>query len=548
MRKLLLILCFESLFFATGFAATENRAAFFYENQVAQVVFNRLMDARGDFGLPRPQLKFVKDTTELARISGQTIFFGAKAYQVCRSFGPDSLNALAALLSHELIHYYAGHSWEHEFSRAFAGTNLSKEIKDGWLADEVQADLWGGLLAFSAGYHVQKVLPAFFPKLYESYGLDSTISGYPKLQERIQLAQKSAEKLEILIGFFETANTLVALDMPEDAAAYYQMILREGYRGREIYNNIGVYYTLAALQLFKSGQVPYGFPIELDTKARVGERLKNNEDQVTKGKRAQLLQDAIACFEQAYALDPSYSVALINQGCAYALLGIATEEDDAGMAEEHFTQALLFAKKAEREAREQKRIKVQSDALALRGILAAVQHDATEALKLWAQATKMGNALAVINAQILQKQDLAAHVDRLGKGSEREQIEKVSLDLFLRQPAFDTIVKLENPAVQGQWSRSGEKMQLAHSEILAHFVSQKRYAVLHFTKDDYPNQTLLGIKIGDTREKLMQAYRSPDKIIQTAQGELLVYSAREIMFWINEKGQVERWCVFRFVI
>lgn len=191
MRKLLLILCFESLFFATGFAATENRAAFFYENQVAQVVFNRLMDARGDFGLPRPQLKFVKDTTELARISGQTIFFGAKAYQVCRSFGPDSLNALAALLSHELIHYNGGHSWEHEFSRAFAGTNLSKEIKDGWLADEVQADLWGGLLAFPAGYHVQKVLPAFFPKLYESYGLDSTISGYPKLQERIQLAQKS---------------------------------------------------------------------------------------------------------------------------------------------------------------------------------------------------------------------------------------------------------------------------------------------------------------------------------------------------------------------
>ncbi|MBK7870357.1 MAG: hypothetical protein IPJ74_06540 [Saprospiraceae bacterium] len=45
----------------------------------------------------------------------------------------------------------------------------------------------------------------------------------------------------------------------------------------------------------------------------------------------------------------------------------------------------------------------------------------------------------------------------------------------------------------------------------------------------------------------MQAYRSPDKIIQTVQGELLVYPAREIMFWINENGQVERWCVFRFV-
>ncbi|MDX1940280.1 MAG: hypothetical protein SFU99_06995 [Saprospiraceae bacterium] len=548
MRKRLLILYFEFLFFSLALASNSpGRVDSFYENEISQTVFNRLIDARGDFGLPRPQLKFVKDTTELARISGQTIFLGAKAYQVCRSFGADSLNALAALLSHELIHYYSGHSWEHEFSRAFANMDLSKEIKDGWFADEVQADLWGGLLAFSAGYNVQKILPEFFPKLYNIYGLSESISGYPKLQERIQLAQKSAEKLDILLGFFETANCLVALGMHEDAIAYYQMILREGYRAREVYNNIGVYYTLAALQLFKKGQIPYGLPLELDAKARVGESLKANDDKASKEKRVQLLQEAISYFEQARALDPEYAVALINQGCAYTLLGIAAGQEEVDLVEEQYTQALLLAKRAEREAREQKRTKVQSDGLVLRGILAAVQSDSTDALKLWAQAATMGNALAKVNTEILQNGASETASNRLEKSNEREQIEKVSLDLFLRQPTFDTIIKLESPGMLGKWSQSSTKLFLEQSKIFAHFISQKRYAVLHFTKDDYSNQTLLGIKIGDAREKLMQTYRLPDKTIQTAQGELLVYPAREIMFWLNENGQVERWCVFRFV-
>lgn len=32
-----------------------------------------------------------------------------KAYDICISFGADSLNALAALLGHELVHYFEKH-------------------------------------------------------------------------------------------------------------------------------------------------------------------------------------------------------------------------------------------------------------------------------------------------------------------------------------------------------------------------------------------------------------------------------------------------------
>ncbi|MBK7870358.1 MAG: hypothetical protein IPJ74_06545 [Saprospiraceae bacterium] len=122
---------------------------------------------------------------------------------------------------------------------------------------------------------------------------------------------------------------------------------------------------------------------------------------------------------------------------------------------------------------------MQSDALVLRGILLAVQQDSVNALKLWAEAATMGNALAATNTEILQNGVFETISNRLEKSNEREQIEKVSLDLFLRQPAFDTIIKLESPGMQGQWSRTDKKMFLEQSKIFAHFISQKRYAVLH---------------------------------------------------------------------
>ena len=68
-----------------------------YKLETSRRVFEQLILARGDFGLPKPGLEVVADPKELARFSGQTIYLGEKAYDLCTSFGPDSLNALASL-------------------------------------------------------------------------------------------------------------------------------------------------------------------------------------------------------------------------------------------------------------------------------------------------------------------------------------------------------------------------------------------------------------------------------------------------------------------
>ena len=515
-----------------------------YKEVTSRQVFDRLIQARGDFGLPKPQFQFVNHDKEVARFQGQTIFLGVKAYDVCTSFGADSLNALAILLAHELVHYYAGHTWEEEFSREFAGTKLPDEVKDSWLEDEVQADLWGGLLAYSAGFDVRAVAPKFFPVLYKSFGREEDLEGYQKLADRVFLARETGEKVQTLLTYFETANYLVALGMFEDAQGYYELILKEGYRSRELYNNLGVYKVMAALQLFRKTEMPYGIPVELDVESRIGHSTKGGTPATPKEDREKLLKEANQYFETARELDPTYTIALINQACVAALLGVSSARDAQDEAELQYLQAQVLIKKAEREVRKNKT--GMADIQVLYGLLAAFEGDQEEARSRWEKAN---TSLAKTNLEILEKGAFAVSGERLPKSNEREQIEDLSLDVFLRsyESALDRLESMEAAGKQFKWGKSRSKSNLAHSTIYLHLVSAMRYAVLHITDAGYPGQTLLGIRMGDNREKVLEIYKTPDSIVPLAQGEYLVYPAREILFRLDENQQVVGWCVFRMV-
>lgn len=526
-----------SLFFLAAFAAL---ASGDYKEAIARQVFDRLVLARGDFGLPVPNFELVENGQEVARFQGRTIYLGVKAYDLCTTFGADSLNALAILLSHELVHYYAGHTWEDEFSRDFAGTELPQEVKDSWLEDEVQADLWGGLLAYTAGYDVRNVAPRFFPDLYTAFKRDESLPGYQKLSDRVQLARRTGEKVQQLVHFFETANYLVGIGMYEDALAYYQVILEQGYRSRELYNNIGAYYAQAAILLFRKTEMPYGFPLELDAESRIGRSTRGGEAMTDKDRREQLLQESLQYFEKARSLDPGYTVALINQACAYALLGASMREADADEADLNFIQALAFAKKAEREAKNNR--KALADVRVLRGLLSVFQDEKEEAKGWWEKAE---SPLARTNLQILEKGSIDWAPVRLSRSNEREMIEDQSLDLFLRQMPCDTLIGLAAEGQKVQWGVSARKLGLEHSTVYMHAFSPTRYAVLQIVRQGYTGQTLLGIRLGDSRDKVLEVYKTPDLITQLTNGEFLYYPAREILFRIDEDGRVAGWCVFR---
>lgn len=525
------------LLFLTAFAVS---ASSDYKEAIARQVFDRLVLARGDFGLPAPNFEMVENDREVARFEGRTIYLGVRAYDLCATYGADSLNALAILLSHEVVHYYAGHTWEKEFSREFAGTELPKEVQDSWLEDEVQADLWGGLLAYTAGYDVRNVATRFFPDLYKTFQRDESLPGYQKLSDRVQLARRTGEKVQQLVHFFETANYLVGIGMYEDALAYYQVILEQGYRSRELYNNIGVYFAHAAILLFRKTEMPYGYPLELDAESRIGRGTRGGEDMTDRKRREQLLRESLQYFEKARSLDPGYTTALINQACVYTLLGASMREADADEADLNFIQAHAWAKKAEREAKGNR--KALADIRVLRGLLSAMQDEKEEAREWWEKAD---SPLAKTNLQVLEKGSIDWAPVRLARSNEREMIEDQSLDLFMRQMPCDTLIGLAAEGQKVQWGVSVRKLGLEHSTVYLHAFSPARYAVLQVVKPGYSGQTLLGIRLGDSREKVLEVYKTPDLITQLTDGEFMYFPAREILFRIDAEGRVAGWCVFR---
>ena len=95
-----------------------------------RTVFNQLVAAYGNTK-SAPMLEFMNVTqkpTTPAFYKDKKIKVDLKFYQLCQTFGNDSLNALSIVISHELAHYYYDHNFCTDF--AFAIKNKSQEFSD----------------------------------------------------------------------------------------------------------------------------------------------------------------------------------------------------------------------------------------------------------------------------------------------------------------------------------------------------------------------------------------------------------------------------------
>ena len=285
-----------------------------YQYQVANQVFEALVEARGDFRMQKPTFKMAKSerSVAIAKPRKGEIMLEMKAYEVCTSFGEDSLNAIAALLSHELIHYYEKHQFSKHFAAENEGTSTGTKLKqlNERLKLETQSDYLGGFLAYSAGYQTLDIMPQFLDKVYKSYRLRDTLRGYPPLQERKDLATNALEKLQSFIHIFETANYLTALQQYEQAKLYFDYILKD-YQSREIYNNVGVVAAQVGMQFVDAQLLKYGLPLELDVETRLSSGFRGSKEKETAQK---VLEEALDYFEKASKLDENISHCFIEYG------------------------------------------------------------------------------------------------------------------------------------------------------------------------------------------------------------------------------------------
>jgi hypothetical protein len=93
-------------------------------------IYNRLVQARGDFRYPVPTFNLSTEEEHCAFINYKLleIQLEVKALEVCNSFGADSETAIAFLLAHELTHYYEKHGWRNSFAEDFKNLKYWKEL------------------------------------------------------------------------------------------------------------------------------------------------------------------------------------------------------------------------------------------------------------------------------------------------------------------------------------------------------------------------------------------------------------------------------------
>jgi tetratricopeptide (TPR) repeat protein len=306
-------------------------------NNQVQFVFDQLISVYGS-AKTEPKFEIVKKgkvpipPAKYVTEGQPTIQIDEAFYKICQTFGKDSLNALAIVLSHELTHHFNDHTFCRDYGFANLNTvkpNLKKTIgsasSNARKDKETEADIKGFFFAAAAGFEPHGLQEKLITKIYKAYNLTDIQENYPSLQERRDLAQSAEKKASELYNDFK--NGLVALENKQ-----YDVAIKcfESANGkipfRENLNNIGVAKARKALLLKVKTSEEYNFPnrflypLEVENKSRLAqETTRSNNDRAQQ--MTELLLSAQKDFQEAIRLDPKFTKGYINLACVYELLG-----------------------------------------------------------------------------------------------------------------------------------------------------------------------------------------------------------------------------------
>jgi tetratricopeptide (TPR) repeat protein len=295
-----------------------------------RLVFNQLISVYGS-AKPAPELKVDKYTLPASYIANPkpTIKVDLSLYKLCQTFGKDSLNALAVVLSHELTHYYNDHTFCSDYAFANFKSNATLKSKIGQssynarIEKESEADIKGFFYAAAAGFQPHGLQELLIGKVYTNYKLADIQKGYPSKQERIVIAQNAEKTATQLYEHFK--NGLTALENKQyDNAIDLFTKANSQVPFRENWNNIGVAKARKALavKVGSKSEVEnpsrFLYPLEVENKSRLlNERTRSLDD--TTEEMEKLLNEAQNAFEKALQLDPSFYKSRINLACVYDL-------------------------------------------------------------------------------------------------------------------------------------------------------------------------------------------------------------------------------------
>ncbi len=515
--------------------------------RTAKRVYDDLVRAIGD-GRTAPRLyvqpRGVSSRMKAAWYSAgrNTLTVEERLYDLCVSLGPDSLNALAALLGHELAHYYKDHAWPGDFGNGFADLAVGQSIAGlrssvaSMEKIETEADYFGGFCGYVAGYNTLGVAASILEAVYLEYELSDDLPGYPALSERQEIAHRSLRRLHKLVPVFEAGNRLLLISKYEEASRCFDHIARD-FPSREILNNAGVARALQAMALFETGELRFAYPLELDptTRLRGGRKAAYGSIDERIDHRSELLSEAAGFFDQARSRDPQYTAAYTNTACV------------ADMQGDH-DEALFFASKAVKSAgrRDDQPVSL-SNALIARGIACAHGDPADEecALRDFSAAQDGNQLLASLNLAALSSSapaaaDSASVRVRLATPETIGELSAAEASSIMDDPdARTSLPKLNR-------SQPAIDIFVKRAETWSSLAIDTGYSTITFleTENGYTSRSARGLSIGQQLEDVLEAYGSPTGHVSGSRSIYHIYEPARVIFLTAASGRVMGWMTY----
>lgn len=299
----------------------------FAQNKTPQYIsniVNRLYENSGYPNIKKPHIKVVNSKEFAARYMPlkNEIQLEDSLIQICRSFGSDSTNALAFIIAHEYSHALLVKDLNNSPSH-FVHVHSTQTGK---AVDEFTSDIYGLFMSYLGGYQPERILEKLLEQVYISYNISKDGNdSYPSMSERLRGQKILYRRILPFLHLFDAANILTVKGYHELAAACYERILKI-YRGVEIYNNLGVVYTLRALENFDEDLDYFAYPIELDYNTGL-KKIKKSRGPLTiemREDRKKWLAKAKIKFQEALIVNEQYKPAHFNFICAMMLSGDAS--------------------------------------------------------------------------------------------------------------------------------------------------------------------------------------------------------------------------------
>jgi tetratricopeptide (TPR) repeat protein len=239
-------------------------------------------------------------------------------------------NAMAAILGHELTHYYHRHLERWIFDTRFLkNPDIDTAIQNriaGMAGDEAgkyeereaDADAWGGFYATVAGYNIRN-WPDVLDFIRELIG-KRELAGYPRWIERRAVAIRLVEEICQKAPLFDIGNYLLLIGDYDGARRCFKEI-SDRFPFAEAYNNAGLACALQALSTIQPAEIRYAYPFELSSEIR---NLPGDRRQSVAGGTPSfgaLVREADSCFSLAIATNPEFVPAYVNRSCAFSLVG-----------------------------------------------------------------------------------------------------------------------------------------------------------------------------------------------------------------------------------